>query len=130
MSHGMLIASYISVFLLEFAAFGMVRATLLMSREADVPPQFSALLLPRWFPAVWLVRVTKWGILLFIAVSWNWLVAGVLLIASVLCSSILPIPYRVYIPSFRRRIDQIKSTDAQVGAALEAMLNSSEIHMA
>jgi hypothetical protein len=55
MSHQTLVVAFAVLFLVNFAAFGMQRATLLMSREAGVPSQISALLLPSWFPAVWLV---------------------------------------------------------------------------
>jgi len=100
-------------FLLEFLAFGMQRATLLMSREADVPAKIGALLLPSWFPIVWLVRICKWGILITIVFLWSWSVAIGLLVANVILSSILPIPYGIYIPFFRERILQVKLPPAE-----------------
>ena len=63
-----------------FAAFGMKRATLLLSREAEVSSQVTAMLLPAWYPAVWLPRVAKWALLLYVALSWSWWVAIVLAI--------------------------------------------------
>ena len=128
MSHQTLLISFAVCFLLEFGAFGMQRATLLMSREADVPPQIGAMLLPSWFPAVWLVRICKWGVLLAIAFTWSWGAGIGLLVADIVLSSLLPIPYRAYISSFRRRISQIKQLDTEAGTALEEMLNESKIH--
>ena len=93
MSHQTLLISFAVCFLLEFGAFGMQRATLLMSREADVPPQIGAMLLPSWFPAVWLVRICKWAVLLAIAFTWSWGAGIGLLVADVVLSSFLPIPY-------------------------------------
>jgi hypothetical protein len=40
----LLVAIFAALFLLSFAAFGMQRTTLLMSREADVPSEIGALL--------------------------------------------------------------------------------------
>lgn len=128
MNHQILVAMFVGLFLAEFAAFGMQRATLLMSREASVPYQVAALILPTWFPAVWLVRIAKWGALLLIAFSWSWGIAAGLLVADFILSAVLPIPYHAYIPSFRKRIAQIKAQDAEAGAGLEAMLNASKIH--
>jgi hypothetical protein len=128
MVNELLIALFIAAFLLDFAAFGMQRATLLMSREAELPSRIGALLLPAWFPAVWLVRIAKWGALVAIAVSWSWVIAIGLLLADVVLSAVLPIPYRAYIPSFRSRIVEIKRVDLRVGNALESMLNASKIH--
>ena len=127
MSHETLIIIFVVCFLLELAAFGMQRATLLMSREADVPPQIGAMLLPSWFPIVWLVRICKWGALLAVAFIWSWGVAIGILVADVILSSILPIPYSTYIPFFRKRASQIKQIDTAAGTALEGMLNASKI---
>jgi hypothetical protein len=128
MSQIVLIATFVMLFTIKFLAFGMQRATLLISRESGVPPKFSALLLPAWYPAVWLVIAAKWGTLLLIALNWSWWIAGALALVELFLSSILPIPYKAYIPSFRRRVEQHKNSDPALGKALEAMLNSSRIH--
>lgn len=122
-----LIAAFVVLSLIEFAAFGMQRATLLMSRETGVSSQISALLLPSWFPAMWLVIIAKWGTLLLIGFSWNWWVAVSLAVADFVLSSVLPIPYSVYVPSFRKRVAQYKSSNTEVGAVLEAMLDASKL---
>ena len=127
MSHEALIAVFVAVFLLEFAAFGMQRTTLLLSREAGVPYQVAAALLPTWFPAVWVLRITKWGTLLFIAFSWSWGIAAMLFVADCILSAVLPIPYAAYVPNFRKRITEIKLQDTEAGEYLEHMLNTSKI---
>lgn len=128
MNHETQLIIFGAAFILEFGAFGMQRATLLMSREAEIAPQIGALLLPSWFPIIWLVRLAKWAVLCYIAFAWSWGVAGGLLITNFILSAILPIPYRVYIPTFRSRINEIKVNDTEAGHALEQMLNSSKIH--
>lgn len=128
MSHQILLITFTACFILEFAAFGMQRATLLISREADVPRQIGAMLLPSWFPMVWLVRLCKWGILVSVALTWSWGIAISLLVANIILSSILPIQYSAYIPFFRKRVLQIKQLDITAGTALEEMLNSSKIN--
>src|SRR5436190_489643 len=106
----------------------MQRTTLLISREAGLPSKIGALLLPGWFPVVWLPRITKWLALLYVALSWSWLLAIGLLVADTVLSAVLPIPYRAYVPSFRRRIAEIKHSSPETAAALEAMLNASTLH--
>lgn len=128
MNHETLLIAFVVAFILEFGAFGMQRATLLMSREAGVPPQIGALLLPSWFPIVWLVRLIKWAVLCYIAFTWSWVLAGGLLVADFIISAILPIPYSVYVPFFRSRINKIKASDIEAGDALEQMLSLSKIY--
>jgi len=127
MNYETLLIAFGAAFILEFLAFGMQRATLLMSREAGVAPQIGALLLPSWFPIVWLFRLVKWAILCYIAFAWSCVVAGGLLAADFVLSAILPIPYSAYLSAFRSRINGIKASDADAGHALEQMLNSSKI---
>jgi len=127
MNYKTLLIAFGAAFILEFLVFGMQRATLIMSREAGVAPQIGALVLPSWFPIVWLVRLVKWAILCYIAFTWSWAVAGGLLAADFVLSAILPIPYSVYVSAFRSRINEIKVSDAETGNALEQMLNASKI---
>lgn len=128
MNHEILLIAFGAAFILEFGAFGMQRATLLMSREAGVPPKIGALLLPSWFPIVWLVRLIKWAVLCYIAFTWSWVLAIGLIVADFILSAILPIPYSVYIPFFHSQINKIKANDIEAGDALEQMLSLSKIH--
>lgn len=128
MSHQSLISIFVVCFILEFAALGMQRATLLISREAEMSPQIGKMLLPTWFPIVWVVRICKWSVLIAIALTWSWGIAIGLLVADVILSSILPIPYNIYTSAFRKRIDQIKQVDIDIGEALESILKTSKIH--
>jgi hypothetical protein len=127
MNHAFLLSTFVALSVAEFALFGMQRTTLRMSKEADVPSRVGALLLPRWFPAVWIVTIGKWASLIAIGYSWNWLIAGGLVGAGILLSAVLPIPYRAYVPGFRKRIARIREKDGQAAATLEAMLNSSKL---
>ena len=128
MSHQGLISIFVVCFMLEFVAFGMQRATLLISREAEMSPQIGKMLLPSWFPIVWIVRICKWSVLIAIAFTWSWGIAIGLLVADVILSSILPIPYSIFIPSFHKRIAQIKQSNVNAGNALETILNGSQFH--
>ena len=126
--HNLLIVTFVVVFIIEFVAYGMQRTVLLMSRESGLPYQIAETILPSWYPAVWLLRIAKWGILIFIVLSWSWIIAVGLLIADVIAPSVLPIPYFLYIPSFRRKLEGIKKIDYQSSQVLEAMLNEFNIH--
>ncbi len=127
MSHQFLLAVFVVTFSLEFAAFGMQRATLLISREAEVPYQVAAALLPSWFPATWILRIAKWGSLLAITFTWSWGTAGGLLVADFILSAILPIPYGAYMPIFVKRAAKIKNENAKAGELLEQILGASKI---
>jgi len=113
MNHETLLIAFGVLFILEFVAFGMQRATLRISRVAGSPPRFGALLLPSWFPIVWLVRLIKWAVLFYIAFTWSWVIAGGLLFANIILLAILPIPYSVYFPLFHSRINKIKASDIE-----------------
>lgn len=128
MSYKILLVVFIVTFVLEFAAFGMQRATLLLSREASIPYQHAAALLPKWFPVVWLLRVIKWGVLIYIATSLSWWFALALFIGDFLLSAILPIPYNLYAPTFRKRINQIKCENEAAGEYLEQIFHSSQLN--
>lgn len=128
MTHQTLVVIFIVAFVLEFGAFGMQRATLLLSREASVSYEHTVALLPKWFPAVWLLRIVKWGALLYIAISWNWWIALGLLIANFVLSAVLPIPYSLYASTFRKRIIQIKRENTDAGEYLDQVLQSSRLY--
>lgn len=126
--HKTLIITFAIIFIVEFVAYGMQRAILEMSREAGLPYQVAAIMLPSWYPAVWILRIAKWAVLIFIAFTWSWIVAGGLLFADFVTSSILPIPYQAYVSSYQKRIDQVKHIDHETGQLLESMLNGSKIY--
>lgn len=127
MDHQLLLVAYGVLFVPVFAAFGMQRTTLLLSREAEADAKTVAYLLPAWFPVVWALRLCKWGLLIAIAASWSLGWAIGLFVIDLLLSSILPIPYKVYVPAFRTRIEQIKRIDPGLGDALERTLNASNL---
>ena len=127
MNHQVMLISFIFLATLLFAAFGMQRATLLLSREANTSSQATALLLPVWFPIVWIPRIAKWILLIYIAISWSWWIAIGLALGEIIISSFLPIPYRLYLPIFRRRISQLRQTNTELANALDSLLNASNI---
>lgn len=129
MTHQTLIVIFIIAFALLFGAFGMQRATLLLSREASIPYQHAAALLPRWYAVVvWILRIVKWSILLYIVISWSWWIALAIFIGDFVLSTVLPIPYSLYASTFRKRIAQIKRDDADFGEYLEHIFESSQIY--
>lgn len=128
MSHQLLLTAFGVAFSLEFVAFGMQRAVLLISRETYMPYQVAEALLPTWFPAIWILRVAKWGCLLTIAFTWGWSIAGGLLAAEVVLTAILPIPYGLYTTTFWKRATQIREEDPQAGELLQQILLASKRH--
>lgn len=123
-----MLTSFAILAFLTFAAFGMQRTTLLLSREANTSSRYTAMLLPAWFPAVWLLVIAKWVLLLNIAVSWSWLMATGFLIGEFSLSAVLPIPYQIYMPTFRRRIVQLRSKNPELADTLDALLKASKIN--
>ena len=128
MTHEIMLALFVVLAVLMFGAFGMQRTTLLLAREANTSSKATAMLLPAWFPAVWVPRLAKWGLLLYIAVSWSWWVALGLFVAELVLSAVLPIPSRLYLPLFRRRIEQLRGEHANLANSLEALLNASQLN--
>jgi hypothetical protein len=120
-----LLAFFIVAWAIEFAAFGMQRTVLLISRDAAVQYEAAKPLLPRWFPLVWLPRIAKWGVLLAIALFWSWGVAAGALAADVVLGATLPIPYQVYVIPLLRRLEEVRRQDADAGEYLARMLRHS-----
>ena len=110
---------------IHLALLGMQRATLLISRNAGVEWRGGGeLLLPRWYPVTWIVIIGKWGLLLAMAILWDWKVALGLAIAGYIVSIVIPIPYRAYKEIFRRRVDQLMQQDPTLASQLREILES------
>ncbi len=102
------VIAFIVVWIIEFALFGMQRATLLISRRAGIEWRGGGeLLLPRWFPASWCVIISKWCLLIAMAILWDWRYSIGLAIGGYIFSVVLPIPYSAYNGVFRKRIDEL-----------------------
>ena len=115
------------VLLLELVAFAMQRTTLLISRELNVSPKITELLLPKWFPLVWAVRILKWLVLIYIGYFISiWIAVG-LLVLNVILSTFLPIPYQKFVSIFKKRIEELKTIDLEAGEELEQMLEMASI---
>ena len=128
MTHEMMLVLFIALAAIMFFAFGMQRTTLLLAREANTSNKATAMLLPKWFPAVWLPRIAKWALLLYIAVFWSWWVALGLFAVEAFLSAVLPIPHRFHLGLFRKRVEQLKLEHAGLGASLEELLNASTLN--
>lgn len=127
MDHTLILLTLAAVFALEFAAFGMQRCLLLLAREKQAPYDFVALLLPTWFPAVWILRIVKWGLLFYTALFWSWLMALGLLLVDFLLSALVPIPYRAYRSILRARAKQIGQVDERAAQELSRILADSKV---
>jgi len=113
------------VWLVHLALFGMQRATLLISQNAGVQwKRGGELLLPRWYPVTWLVIVGKWGLLVAMAILWDWKIALGLAIGGYILSVVTPIPFRVYKGVFRQRVNQLMHQDPVLATQLREMLDS------
>lgn len=82
----------------EFYLFGMQRGSLKISRQNAIPWRgFGEVFLPKWFfSAVWISRIVKYGVLIFILISYGWKFGLILFGAVFLFSIILPIPYKLF----------------------------------
>jgi len=124
MCNGWLIA-FVTLKILEFALFGMQRASLLISRSAGVPWRgWGEFLLPRWYPLTWVVIIGKWLILASIAVFWNWKFAVLLALGGWIFTILMPIPYSLYKGTFKRRVDEVTNKNPALGAQLKAVLDA------
>lgn len=127
MTHTALLWSFAVLTAITFGAFGMQRTTLLLAREADVPSGMTAAMLPAWFPLVWIPRIAKWGLVLYVGITWSWLMCVGLLATDFVVSSFAPIPHRAFIPAFRKRIKQLMDTDPLLSWKLNDLLNASQL---
>jgi len=109
---------------IKFVLFGMQRATLLISRKAGVKWKGGGeLLLPSWYPITWVIIIGKWGLLIAMAIFWNWRFALGLAIGGYLLGIVVPIPYKAYKGVFRKRVNQLIHQDPTVAIQLQQMLD-------
>ncbi len=117
------LSAFAVVWIVHFALFGMQRATLLISRTAGIEWRGGGeLLLPSWYPVTWLVIVGKWGLLVTMAIFWDWKFAVGLAVGGYVLSVVVPIPYQAYKGIFRRRVEELIRQDPEVGMELRQML--------
>ncbi len=118
--------AYGFTWLVEFALFGMQRATLLISRRAGIHWKGGGqLLLPSWYPATWIAIIGKWGILLAMAILLDWKIALGLAIVGYILGVVIPIPYSLYKGIFRKRaVYYFLHKDRIIGQRLLNMLDN------
>lgn len=104
------LGAFAALWLIYFWLFGMQRASLLTSRNAGIEWRGGGeLLLPSWYKITWLVMLIYWGLLIALAIYWDWRWAAGLGIGGFLLNSVLPIPYSIYKGIFKRRVDQLRN---------------------
>lgn len=72
----------------------------------------------------WLVIIGKWGLLLAMAILWDWKVALGVAIGGYIGTIVIPIPYRFYKGIFRRKVNQLMHQDPVIATQLREMLDS------
>jgi len=123
-----LLIAFAVIWIINFALFGMQRATLLISRRAGIEWRGGGeILLPSWYPVTWAVIICKWGLLVAMAIFCNWRYALCLAIGGYFLSIVLPIPYSVYKGIFRKRVNQLMQQNPTMAMQLQRMLSSSKI---
>ena len=127
MSHGTQLVLFVACAIINFWAFGMQRTTLLLAREAGVPQQLTAGMLPAWFPVIWVTIIGRWILLAYTAFSWSWLVAAGLAVADYLFSIYAPIPHWIYVSGFRKRIHQLSKSQPEIAEYLNFILSRSQL---
>ena len=127
LSHPLVIAFIIS-WIIEFYLFGMQRASLRISRHNNVEWKgIGEQLLPNWYPLTWIVRISKYGLLVAILIVLDWKLAIGLLVIGFILSTIIPIPYRpLYKKTFRKKVEKIKSIDQEAGQLYTEMLDNTD----
>lgn len=120
-------ALFCALVLVEFVLFGMQRGLLLLAREHQVEYKHVTPLLPGWFGVSWLVTAGKW--LLLGAIAWTqnlWLAAG-LAVGGFVLSTVLPIPYRMYLPLLRKQAGAVMRVSPAFGMELRRLLDESQV---
>lgn len=116
--------AFAGIWILNFALFGMQRATLLISRKSGFEWRGRGeLLLPSWYPITWVVIIGKWCLLVAMAIFSDWRYALGLAVGGYLLSVVLPIPYSAYMGVFRKRVNQLMYKDPDVATQLQKMLD-------
>jgi hypothetical protein len=92
-----LLTVFVVCSIFEYVAFGLQRTALLISRQSGMSKEQIYLLLPVWFPLVWLVILVKWAVAGLILWKFGWRPVLIIVYTSYLLSSVLlPIPYNLY----------------------------------
>ncbi len=119
----LLLACYAGLAAFEAVGFCIQRVALELVRTTGVPEEAAAqLLLPSWFPLLWLSRLARWGLLVYIWITWDWRWAVGLWVGFFLATAVMPIPRGLVAGGLRRRLAKRGAAAPDVAAALEAAL--------
>ena len=104
--------------------FMMQRAALNISRAVDIDAAEGRLMLPLWYALAWPAKLIKWGAAIYIGAQFSWATAlGILAFVFVLHIAV-PVPSRMFIWIFRRKLAREISTgeDARTYSRLYRLL--------
>ncbi|MGM0564516.1 MAG: hypothetical protein ACQES2_09305 [Pseudomonadota bacterium] len=122
-----LMITFFMVWLIEFYLFGMQRASLLIARNNKIDwKTVGPYLLPTWYPVTWLIRTTKWALIIALFVYAGWQIGLSFIVAGFVLSAIVPIPYKsLYAGTFRRSANRIEHQNPEAAELLRRMLTNS-----
>lgn len=122
-----LLGLYFANWLIMLYLFGMQRATLLISRTSNVDwKSVGAHLLPKWYPITMLFRFAKWSVLILVFWQVGWMIGLVCLIADIVLTGFVPIPYKtLYSGIFNRRVAELSNQDPELGSTFRSLLDNS-----
>lgn len=108
---GTVVTVYVLACLVELYLFLMQRATLEISRLNDLDPIIGRHMLPLWYNVVWPTKLVRFGCLFVIWRQAGWLPLGVAIALPMIATTVWPVPYRHFIPLFRKKINADMGTE-------------------
>jgi len=101
----------------ELYFFMMQRSALEIGRQSGFSLPESRLMLPSWYPLLWLAKACKLSALLGIAMTSGWVLAILLWATLFVFQLVVPTPHRQFARLFRRKISGELEDSITVSAA-------------
>lgn len=118
-----LLACYAGLAMIEAGGFCIQRVALEVARLTHAPQEIvDQLLLPSWFPLLWVERLARWGLLIYIAVTWDWKWAVGVWLGFFLATAVMPIPRGFIVGRFRKRLQKRAAAAPDAAAVIESAL--------